>query len=164
MSCPIRLRRARSAIVALVMGVAFAALPAGAYAVPVDLATAGPFVVLGGSTVTNTGASVLGGDLGVSPGTALVGFGAPAVVNGATHANDAVAAQAQSDLTAAYDVAAAEPTNLNGDLTGVDLGGLILTAGAYDFSSSAQLTGTVTFDAENDPNAQFVVKIGSTLT
>ena len=66
-------------------------------------------MVLGGTTVTNTGPSVLNGDLGVSPGTALAGFGLPAVVNGATHASDAVAAQAQSDLTTAYDVAAGQP-------------------------------------------------------
>lgn len=59
-------------------------------------------LALAGSTVTNTGPSVLNGDLGVAPGTALVGFGLPAVVNGATHDNDAVAVQAQSDLTTAY--------------------------------------------------------------
>ena len=66
-------------------------------------------MVLGGAAVTNTGPSVLNGDLGVSPGTSLVGFGLPAVVNGATHANDAVAAQAQADLTTAYNVAAGQP-------------------------------------------------------
>ncbi len=76
-----------------------------AQASPVGLGTVSPFVVLGGQTVTNTGPSVLNGDLGVAPGTALPGFGLPAVVNGATHANDAVAAQAQADLTIAYDVA-----------------------------------------------------------
>ena len=65
--------------------------------------------VLGGSTVTNTGPSVLNGDLGVSPGTSLVGFGAPAVVNGATHNNDARRHAGQSDLTTAYDVDAGQP-------------------------------------------------------
>jgi hypothetical protein len=162
MSYPLRPLRARRVGILLVVGLALAAAPAAAQASAVNLATASPFVVLGGSTVTNTGPSVLNGDLGVAPGTALVGFGAPAVVNGATHDNDAVAAQAQSDLTTAYDVAAGQP--VTSDLTGQDLGGKTLTAGAYRFSSSAQLTGQVTLDAAGDPNAQFVFMIGSTLT
>ena len=128
----------------------------------VNLGTAKPFVVLGGSSVTNTGPSVLNGDLGVSPGTSLVGFGLPAVVNGATHDNDAVAGTAQNDVTTAYNVAAGQaPT---ADLTGQDLGGLTLTAGAYHYSSSAQLTGQLTLDAAGNPNAQFVFEIGTTLT
>src|ERR1700749_5292640 len=85
------------------------AIPMAAKAAPVNLATAQPFVVLGGAGVTNTGPSVLNGDLGVSPGTSLSGFGAPAVVHGATPANDAVAAQAQADLTTAYNLAAGPP-------------------------------------------------------
>jgi hypothetical protein len=153
------------------MGIALSAVllagavaPVAAQAVPVSLATAAPFVALGGSTVTNTGPSVLNGDLGVSPGTALVGFGLPATVNGAIHENTAVAAQAQSDLTAAYIVAEEEPVPPANDLTGIDLGGLTLPAGAYGFTSSAQLTGTLTLDAEGDPDAQFVFEIASTLT
>jgi hypothetical protein len=149
--------------VAVGLGLVFAAVPSAAQASAVDLGTAKPFVVLGGSTVTNTGPSVLGGDLGVSPGSALVGFGLPAVVGGATHDNDAVALQAQADLTTAYDVAAGQPVAPADDLTGVDLGGRTLTAGAYRFTSSAQLTGQVTFDAQGDPAAQFVVEVASTL-
>jgi type VI secretion system secreted protein VgrG len=137
-------------------------VPAAAQASAVDLGTAKPFVVLGGSAATNTGPSVLNGDLGISPGTSLVGFGSPAVVNGATHNNDAVAAGAQSDLTTAYDVAAAQP--VTADLTGQDLGNLVLTAGAYRYATSAQMTGPLTLDAQGDPAAQFVFEIGSTLT
>ena len=107
---------------------------------------------------------MLNGDLGVSPGTSLVGFGLPAVVNGATHNNDAVAANAQADLTTAYDVAAGQPVAPANDLTGTNLGNRTLTAGAYRYSSSAQLTGPLTLDAQGDPNAQFVFEIGSTLT
>ncbi len=103
--------------------------------------------MLAGATVTNTGPSVLNGDLGVAPGTALVGFGLPAVVNGATHAADAVAAQAQLDLTTAYNVAAGQPVSPANDLTGTDLGNRVLKAGAYRFTSSAQLTGPLTLDA-----------------
>ncbi len=164
MSNRFRPRRRRFAGAAVLMTLALAAIPVAAQASAVNLATAGPFVVLGGSAVTNTGPSVLNGELGVTPGTSLTGFGLPAVVNGATHANDAVAAQAQGDLTTAYDVAAGQPIPPGNDLTGTDLGSLSLTAGAYGFSTSAQLTGQLTLDAQGDPNAQFVFVIGSTLT
>jgi hypothetical protein len=164
MSNHLDFRRGRPALVAVAVCIAFAAIPVAAKAAPVELGTAQSFVVLGGSAVTNTEASVLNGDLGVSPGTSLTGFGLPAVVNGATHENDAVAAQAQSDLTTAYGVAAGQPVPPGNELTGIDLGGLSLTPGAYGYSSSAQLTGQLTLDAQGDPNAQFVFVIGSTLT
>jgi hypothetical protein len=164
MSSPNRRNRGRRAALAAGVGLAFAAVPVAANAASVNLATASPFVALAGSTVTNTGPSVLNGTLGVSPGTALVGFGLPAVVNGATHANDAVAAQAQLDLTTAYNVAAGQPVLPANDLTGTDLGNRTLKAGAYRYTSSAQLTGPLTLDAEGDPNAQFVFEIASTLT
>ncbi|MDX6623152.1 MAG: hypothetical protein QOE75_1084 [Solirubrobacterales bacterium] len=157
-------RRARLACISLAAVFAVAAVPVAAQAAAVNLATAGPFVVLGGSTVTNTGPSVLNGNLGVAPGTSLVGFGLPAVVNGATHVNNGVATQAQADLTTAYNVAAGQPVPPSNNLTGTDLGSRTLTAGNYGFSSSAQLTGALTLDAQGDPNAQFVFEIGSTLT
>jgi hypothetical protein len=156
-------RRGRLAGIALAMVVVFA-LPAAAQAAPVDLATAGPFVVLGGTTVTNTGPSVLNGDLGVSPGTELEGFELPAVVNGVKHATDEVAANAQLDLTNAYDVAAGLPVLPQNDLSGTDLGERKLAPGVYRYNAAALLTGALTLDAEGDPNAQFVFKIGSQLT
>jgi hypothetical protein len=123
----------------------------------VTLGTGENFAVLGGSTVTNTGPSVLHGDLGVWPGLAITGFG-PGIVNGTIHAGDAVAQQAQGDLTTAYNfLAGMAPTQ---DLTGQDLGGQTLTAGVYFFSSSAQLTGALTLSGPGD----FVFQIGSTLT
>ena len=128
---------------------------------PVDLGTVDSFAVLGASTVTNTGPSVINGDLGVSPGSALTGF-PPGTVNGTIHAADAVAAQAQSDLTAAYIDAAGRACQVV--LTGQDLGGMTLTHGVYCFSTSAQLTGTLTLNAEGNPNAVFIFQIGSTLT
>jgi hypothetical protein len=156
--------RRRSAGVALLVGLACFAGPVAAQASPVNLGSAQSFVVLAGSTVTNTGPSVLNGDLGVAPGTALVGFGPPAVVNGATHAADGVAAQAQLDLTTAYDAAAGQPVAPANDLTGSDLGNRVLMAGAYRFTSSAQLTGPLTLDAAGDPDAQFVFEVGTSLT
>lgn len=126
-----------------------------------SLGTASGFAVLAGSTVTSTGATVVSGDLGVSPGTAVTGF-LPGVVVGTIHAGDAVAAQAASDATVAYNNLAGQACNTN--LSGQDLGGLTLTPGVYCFSSSAQLTGTLTLDGQGDPNAVFVFQIGSTLT
>jgi hypothetical protein len=157
------LRRARLAGIALAILAVFA-LPTAAQAAPVGLGTAGPFVVLGGTTVTNVGPSVLNGNLGVSPGTELEGFGPPAVINGSTHATDAVAAQAQLDLTTAYDAAAGQPVLPANDLSGEDLGGLKLAPGTYRYNAAALLTGALTLDAEGDPNAEFVFQIGSQLT
>ncbi len=156
-------RRARLAGIALAMLAVFA-LPTAAQAAPVGLGTAGPFVVLGGTTVTNTGPSVLNGNLGVFPGTELEGFGLPAVINGSTHATDEVAAKAQLDLTTAYDVAAEQPVLPANDLSGTDLGGLKLAPGTYRYNAAALLTGALTLDAEGDPNAEFVFQIGSQLT
>lgn len=136
-----------------------AAIPAAAQ---ISLGTAQSFGVLGGSTVTNTGATTVNGNVGVSPGTAVTGFPPGVVVGGAIHANDAVAVQAQSDLTTAYNEIATTPCTV--DLTGQNLGGLTLTPGVYCFSTSAQLTGALTLDALGNPNALFLFKIGSTLT
>lgn len=126
------------------------------------LGTAGSFAVLAGQTVTNTGPTVVTGDVGVSPGSAIVGFPPGTVLLGTIHAANAVALQAQTDLTAAYNSLASEGCTL--DLTGQDLGGLTLLAGVYCFSSSAQLTGPLTLDAQGDPAAVFIFKTGSTLT
>ena len=126
-----------------------------------SLGTAASFGVLGGSAVTNTGPTTITGDLGVSPGTAVSGF-PPGTVTGTIHSSDAVAQQAQSDVTIAYNGLAGLPCDT--DLTGQDLGGLTLASGVYCFSSSAQLTGTLTLDAQGDPTAEFIFQIGSTLT
>ncbi|MDX6682483.1 MAG: hypothetical protein QOG94_2522 [Solirubrobacteraceae bacterium] len=161
MSNRIHLDRARRGGLALAAGLALAVVPASAQAAPVDLGSAGAFAVLGGQTVTNIGASVLHGDYGVAPGTAMPGFGI-AVVNGVAHVADAVAQRAQLDVTAAYDAAAAQPVTQ--DLTSTDLGGRTLKAGVYRYASSAGLTNTLVLDAEGKPDAQFVFQIGSSLT
>jgi hypothetical protein len=128
----------------------------------ISLGTAQNFGVLGGSTVTNTGATTVNGNVGVSPGSAVTGFPPGVVVGGAIHSNDAVAMQAQNDLTTAYNNIATTPCTV--DLTGQNLGGLTLTPGVYCFSTSAQLTGALTLDALGNANALFLFKTGSTLT
>ena len=126
------------------------------------LGSAASFAVLGGSTVTNTGSTTVHGNLGVSPGTAVIGFPPGIVTGGTIYKGEAVALQAQNDVIIAYNALAAQACDRN--LTGTDLGGLTLTPGVYCFSSSAQLTGTLTLNALGDPNAVFVFQIGSTLT
>jgi len=127
-----------------------------------SLGTAQSFAVLGGSTVTNTGPSIIIGDLGVSPGTAVTGF-PPGIVSppGTIYSGPGPAATAQTDLTTAYNDLS---QTCDFDLTGQDLGELTLTPGVYCFDSSAQLTGILTLDALLDPQAVWVFKIGSTLT
>ena len=130
----------------------------------ISLGSAVNFSVLAGSTATNTGASFIdGGSVGVSPGVSLTGF-LPGIVQPpfTLHAADATALAAQSDLTIAYNACAALP--FTQDLTGVNLGGLTLLPGVYKFTAAAQLTGALVLNANNDPNAQFVFQIGSTLT
>ena len=127
---------------------------------PVGLGTAGAFSVLGGQSVTNTGPSVIGDDLGVSPGTSITGF-PPGIVLGTIHATDAVAGQAQSDLVVAYNDAAGRAPS--GSVPG-ELGGLTLVGGVYNASSSTGLTGTLTLDAQGDPNTVWIFQVGSTLT
>ena len=125
------------------------------------LNSADSFAVLGGSTVTSTGNTVLTGDLGVSPGTAITGF-PPGSVSGITSAGGAEAITARANVLSAYNLLAVE--RYNQDLTSQDLGGLIITPGVYHFNSSAQLTGILTLDALGNSNARFDFLIGSTLT
>ncbi len=134
-------------------------LPASAR---ISLGTAETFAVLGASTVTNTGSTQIRGNLGVSPGTAIVGFPPGIVEVGTIHDGDAVAIQAQADVAVAYTALAGLPCNAN--LTGQDLGGLTLTPGVYCFDTSAQLTGTLVLDFQNSTKGGFVFQIGSTLT
>jgi len=159
-----RLRNAR-VLTILVIVAALALMPTGdarGQTAP-NLGAAVSFGILGGSTVTNTGPTVINGDIGVSPGSAVTGFPPGVVVApGAIHAGDAVAAQAQADIVIAYDALAGQACDFQ--LTGQDLGGLTLTSGVYCFDTSAQLTGQLTLNVQGDPNAVFIFKMGSTLT
>lgn len=154
---PYRLSVASAAFAAITCGLS----SASAQTAP-SLGAAHGYAVLGGSAVTNTGTTVVTGDLGLSPGSAVTGFPPGIVLSGTIHAADAGAAAAQVSLTAAYNSLASQ--GCTQDLTGQDLGGLTLTPGVYCFSTSAQLTGTLTLNAQGNPAAVFIFRIGSTLT
>jgi ice-binding like protein len=139
----------------------YAASPASAQTAP-SLGAADTFAVLAGSTVTNTGLSIITGNLGLHPGTAVTGFPAGQVVAGTIQAANAAALAAKDSLTTAYNSLVSQACTQ--DLTGQDLGGKTLTTGVYCFSSTAQLTGTLTLNALGNSSAVFIFKMGSTLT
>ncbi|MEY2510587.1 MAG: type secretion system secreted protein VgrG [Verrucomicrobiota bacterium] len=128
-----------------------------------SLGSAENFAVLGASTVTNTGASHFDSSVGVSPGSAITGFPPGIIINGGLHAADPTATQAHADYAAAYTAFAGLVSPPANDLTGADLGGKTLTPGVYRYATSATSNGLLTFDAQNDPSARFVIQIGTTL-
>jgi hypothetical protein len=139
-------------------------LPISAYAVSVDLGTAGSFGALAGSGVTNSVAgTIINGDVGSFPTPAIVGL-LPADVNGILYpAAGAVVEQAQLDLTAAYNAAAGAPEGNN--VSGVDLSGRTLDPNIYVFNTTASFSsGNLTLDADGNSSAQWIFKIGTTLT
>lgn len=122
-----------------------------------------PFAILGATpSVTCTGGSIVTGDVGISPAALISGFPVPCTIVGTQHPNDAAAIAAQGDLTTAFNTLTAQSCGL--DLTGTNLGGLTLTPGVYCFSSSAAITGTLTLNAQGNPNAVWVFQTGTTLT
>jgi len=128
----------------------------------VALGGAGAFAVLAGSTVTSTGATALTGDMGVSPGAALIGF-PPGTLTGTKHAANPTSAQGMVDLTTAYNDAAGRtqsPVSVAGNI-----GGRTLAPGLYKSTSSLSISsGDLTLDAKGNADAVFIFQIASTLT
>ncbi|MDQ6754440.1 MAG: ice-binding family protein [Actinomycetota bacterium] len=149
-----------STLALVLVGALVGQSPANAADAPVGLGTVAAYSVLGGQTVTNTGPTTMVGELGVSPGTAITGF-PPGVAAGATHAGDAQAAKAQSDLTTAYDDAAgrAPTASVAGDLVGKTL-----TAGVYKSTGTLDVSGALTLDGQGNPNSVFIFQVASDLT
>ena len=129
---------------------------------PVTLGSTVTFAALAGSTVTNTGPTIVNGNVGVWAGTAVTGFPPGSVVGGAIHAADGTAATAQGDLTTAYLDAAGRsvaPVTVAGDL-----GGQTLAAGLYKSTSSLGITGVLTLNGGGNANSVFIFQVASALT
>ncbi|MCK9640657.1 MAG: ice-binding family protein [Prolixibacteraceae bacterium] len=138
--------------------------PSGPLAI--DLGCAAPFAILAGSTITSTGPSIVTGDVGLSPGSALIGF-PPGIINGAKEITTPVAAAAKLCLTSAY--IDGQSRSLNAISLPGQLGGLTLAPGLYSNSSTSGISGTgangiLTLDAQGNANAVWIFQIGSTLT
>jgi ketosteroid isomerase-like protein len=137
----------------------------GASPATINLGSAASFAVMATSSISSTGPVVINGDVGLAPGTSQ-GI-PPAQVNGTIHVNDPIVTQAQADLLAAYNDAVSRSTNAQ-TLPG-NMGGLTFAPGLYVNSTSVLISGAgpgnnVTLDAQGDPNAVFIFKMGSTLT
>jgi hypothetical protein len=119
--------------------------------------------LLAGSSITNTGATSITGDVALSPGTSVNGF-PPGEYTGTLHINNEIANQAKLDLTEAYNEAAGRTSTDIVTLSG-NIGGLTLTPGLYMSTSSlAVSSGDLTFDAKGDADAIFIMQIASSLT
>ena len=126
----------------------------------VILGSASTFAILAGTpAVTNTGASIIAGDLGIHPAAAVTGF-PPGIVAGAVHTADAQALLAKNDLAAAYTDAAGRPvTSTIAALSGT------LVGGVYNSGPSVlSIAGTVTLDGQNDPSSVWIFQAQSGLT
>lgn len=160
-----RARRRLSAVISIsalsaLTIVGFGAQAALAATPTVNLGTATAFAVIGGSTVTNTGSSVISGDIGLSPGTSITGFPPGVQSNGVTDQTNAVALQAENDTTAAYlDAAGRTPFTTAPS----DLGGSTLVPGVYRSSSAMALTGSLTLNGGGNADAVFIFQAGSSL-
>lgn len=153
-------RVAGSLVVVMTLVSAMFAGTAGASHIPtVDLGTAESFAVLAGQGVTNTGPTVVQGDVGSFPNTSVGGFPPGLVQNGTI--NPSYTANAKDDLVTAYvDAAGRTPVTT----IATELGGQVLNHGIYDSTAGTfGITGTLTLDAEGDPNAVWIFKAASTL-
>jgi Ice-binding-like len=145
-----------------VFGTATVVVSASAPVPIVNLGAAASMGILAGSTITCVTGGTINADIGLSPGRAVVLGTPPCVVTGVQHITDAVAAQAQSDVTVAYNTLAGLPC---GTVIGTaDIGGTTRAAGVYCSASTIGVTGVLTLDGGGDPNAVFVFQAGSSLT
>lgn len=126
----------------------------------VNLGSASNFAVLAGSAITNTGSSIINGDIGSFPTPTITGF-PPGIINGVNHMGDGSTQAAKTDVTAAYNSAAGQtPVST----VPTELGGTTKTAGIYSSAAGTfGITGTLTLDAQGDPSAVFLFKTASTL-
>jgi uncharacterized protein (TIGR03437 family) len=157
------MKNLKAVVLSLIFGLGITVVAVNAQQAPVNLRSDSSFALLAGTTVTVTGAGTITGNVGIFPGTAYVA-GTPAVtVIGTIFAGGPVAAQAQADLTTAYNDAAGRtvaPITVAGNI-----GGQTLAPGLYKSTSSLAISsGNLTLDAGGNPNAVWIFQIASTLT
>jgi hypothetical protein len=126
----------------------------------IPLNTASSYAIIGSSTITNVGATVITGNVGLFPGTSITGF-PPGTVNGTVNVANSAASTAKMDANTAYLNA---QTRTGGTTISGDLGGLTILPGVFTSSSSIGITGTLTLNANGNPNAVWIFQIASTLT
>ncbi len=156
------LKKTFAGFTTLLLAVGLLSVPSPANAtnaVPVDLLSAGTYSVLGGTGITNTGVTTLSRNLGLSDSGNITGF-PPGIVSGTTNNMNAAAAQAQADRLAAYSNAAAQTADatFSGDQKGEKY-----TAGVYSTGTAFALSGTMTLNAQNNPNAVFIFNVNAAL-
>ncbi len=139
---------------------AFGPMVQAVYTTPVNLGRAANFAVLAQAGITNTGATTITGDVGTFATTTETGF-ETVTITGTNHAGDSVTQGAQTDLLTAYnEIAGRTPSTV-----ATELGGTTRNAGVYNSAAGTfGITGTLTLDAQNDPNAVFIFQMASTLT
>jgi autotransporter-associated beta strand protein len=158
-------RMARAAV-GIIFGLLATSWPAAAQTAP-SLGEAQDVTILGDTTITNVGTTIVNGNVWLSnqaAGAMITGFPPGTIVNGNQLIGGALTLQAHNDTQTAYTTLAGEASLPANNLSGQDLGGMTLDAGVYKFSSSAGLTGTLTLNTQGNPNAIFVIQIGTTLT
>lgn len=145
-------RTFRGVLISIGLAIAASTLATVASAQEPDLGDARDFAILGASAVTNTGPTVIVGNIGVSPGSEINGF-PPGVVTGTINSANPAAVAAHASAQTAYDFLQGMPSIPANNLSGSDLGGMTLSPGVYKFNTSAQLTGALVLDAGGDSNA-----------
>ena len=124
-----------------------------------DLGSAGDYALVANTTITNTGVTLIDGNLALV-GPSVTGF-LPGVITGRSDIGNGAANRADADvLSAHHDATGAAPVK---EMAG-DLGGKTLTPGIYHFGVAATLHGTLTLDGQGQTNPLFVFQIGTTLT
>jgi hypothetical protein len=135
---------------------------AQAQVLTVDLGSASGFAVLAGAGIANAGYTTINGNVGTYPTSTTAGF-ETVTLKGVNYGADPVTQNAKSSLDAAFDDA--EDRAATTTYAAIfDLGGLTLTSGVYNDPSSFAVTGTLTLDAQGNPNAVWIFQAGSTLT
>ena len=155
-------KKGKRSLLGLALTVLFCQHQAEAGQQPVDLRSADSFAILAGTAVTSTGGGTINGDVGVWTGTSFVVGEPPVIVNGKVYLGVPIAAQAQADLTTAYNDAAGRTTDVV-ILADEQLGSKTLAPGLYKSGKLGISGGNLTLDAGGDPNAVWIFQMATSL-